>query len=265
MTSSGLGLLALTIRAYRRAPPPARRLSPRPLPTAPSPPQIDWLLDVVGDITNTAVGFDIAFRVLQTVAILMRYWAKSSLYVAPVDVTTDAASKAKGRHVTSGIQSTLMLITSGPVLALVGIVFFCTVTFAAYAVYKPFFEAYYEGCVETYYDPELEREVNSGSETWISKNVRSAPACLIRQVSRPRDGAGIRGGVQLRERAGQPRAARRARDILAGCAEGVHREFPTFARRPEAAAAGARCGVCEPRYRRRKHGVPTHGHPRPHP
>jgi len=88
----------------------------------------------------------------------------------PVDVTTDRESKMRGKNVLTGLQGIAMKLTSGPALGAVAGVFVVLTLTVIWRVYKPLFDAYHEGCVETTTDPVTGREVNAGSETVLSAN-----------------------------------------------------------------------------------------------
>ena len=88
---------------------------------------------------------------LRTVDILKRFWGRSALEMAPIDMQTDSLSKgaaAKGAFL-SPLQRSALLVTHPAVSVGVLVAFGVVAVGSSVMVYDDFFYAYKDGCTKT--------------------------------------------------------------------------------------------------------------------
>jgi len=124
----------------------------------------DWLSRAAKSLTDTLVWFDVAYRLLHSIIIIQRFWGRSSLPVAPVDVMKDRDARGRAQVTLQGLQGVAAAVTSPPVLFVLGVVFALAAFLVSWTVYQPIFNAYYEGCVRTEVDVQTGIRYEVGSK-----------------------------------------------------------------------------------------------------
>jgi len=89
--------------------------------------QMDEMLAWFSRIWALFETFDTIWRVLQTVRILRRFWGRSALSVAPIDMTTDADSKSRATAKISNPMVTAATFLSHPIVIAAVVVIFAFV------------------------------------------------------------------------------------------------------------------------------------------
>ena len=110
---------------------------------------VDEIVAFLSTIVSLFVGFDNAWRILRTVSIMRRFWGRSALEIAPIDMQTDYASKSAATRAFSPVQAAAMLATHPVVMASVFVLFAILVVSGAAMIYDDFLFAYLDGCTKT--------------------------------------------------------------------------------------------------------------------
>ena len=133
---------------------------------------VDEIVAFLSTVVSLFVGFDSAWRILRTVSIARRFWGRSALEIAPIDMQTEArASRSAATRAFSPIQAAAMLVTHPMVMTSVFVLFAVLVVSGAAMIYDDFLFAYLDGCTKT---AEVEgRTVMAAGGTLLVKNVYS--------------------------------------------------------------------------------------------
>ena len=107
----------------------------------------EWILGPLDAISSLFQSFDAIYRSFRTLQILRKFWGRSALAIAPIDVTTDADSSSRTRKVVSTPLRTVAMILTHP-LALTGVFlgFSFLIGGIALTFYMPIFQAYQTDC-----------------------------------------------------------------------------------------------------------------------
>jgi len=111
--------------------------------------QVMWILDRLVQLSSFAQLLDIAWRLMETVRILRKFWRRSALAIDPIDVTTDGESKSRAEKLISPLQGMAMMATHPIVVNGVLISFIMVIAYFAHALYSVPFEAYVHNCTAT--------------------------------------------------------------------------------------------------------------------
>eukprot|EP00511_Aplanochytrium_stocchinoi_P010130 CAMPEP_0204862568 /NCGR_PEP_ID=MMETSP1348-20121228/2637_1 /ASSEMBLY_ACC=CAM_ASM_000700 /TAXON_ID=215587 /ORGANISM="Aplanochytrium stocchinoi, Strain GSBS06" /LENGTH=917 /DNA_ID=CAMNT_0052012589 /DNA_START=120 /DNA_END=2870 /DNA_ORIENTATION=- len=98
-------------------------------------------------VANLAVYADILFRVLHTVYLINKYWNLSNLGKPPGDARLNEISGRGWGLKATPDQKLARMLTHPVFIAMVSLLFTGLITWTAWAIYEPFFNAYVDGCV----------------------------------------------------------------------------------------------------------------------
>lgn len=98
----------------------------------------EWILGPFSAIFTFVSMMDGIWRTIESINILRKFWGRSALSIAPIDVTTDTESSSRARTVlVSPIRAMAMIITHPLMLTAVSLSFVFIIGGVVFSIYKP--------------------------------------------------------------------------------------------------------------------------------
>ena len=109
---------------------------------------LEWVMRRLDWLGNASLHFDSALRVLYTLALVRRFWGRSSLPVRAVDMSTDTHARARARPALATARRLAVALAQPLTRWVLGALFGALAISQVWSVYAPILAHFKEGCHE---------------------------------------------------------------------------------------------------------------------